>query len=129
MLRLNLTTTILDKLGFRDYNDSSGDWGTRTLPFEDGTWFRIAEVDEKDDDSDGYSFHGSYVSNHYYYAGYIANPKNDAPHCDLFFLHEMYEVIEKYYPAVLDEFVTKCRTLKMGSYIDDYLKVRDSEKH
>jgi hypothetical protein len=36
----------------------------------------------------------------------------------------MYECIEKYYPTCLEEFVDKCKNLKMKIYIDDFLAVR-----
>jgi hypothetical protein len=40
-VKLNITDTILDKLGFSEYQDEHGTWGGRTLTFSDGTRFRI----------------------------------------------------------------------------------------
>lgn len=119
MKRLNLTDTILDKLGFSEYWDEHGTWGGRTLTFKNGVNFRIIDYDETDDDTDGYG-DGAYVAQHFYFTGWFATPKIDGD-SDLFFLHEMYECVEKYYPTCLEEFVEKCNRLKMKVYIDDYL--------
>lgn len=124
MKRLNITDTILDKLGFSEYWDEHCTWGGRTLTFSNGTRFRIIEQEEMDDDSEGYSSDGCYVAAHFYFADWFALPKIDKGHFDLFFLHEMYECIEKCYPDCVEEFVSKCKELKMGSFIDDFLKER-----
>lgn len=56
----------------------------------------------------------------FHFAGWFAIPKTQG-YSDLFFLHEMYECIEKYYNSCLPEFVEKCDSLKMKVYIDEYL--------
>jgi hypothetical protein len=81
-----------------------------------------------DDEHEGYGAMSNseprYIANHFYFAGWFAMPKSDARHYDLFFLHEMYECIEKEYPDCLDEFIAKCKELNMKPYIDEYLAVR-----
>lgn len=114
--RLNITDAILDKLGFSEYWDEHGTWGGRTLEFSNRIKFRIIDQEEQDDDTAGWHEGGSYVSHHFYFAGWFAIPAIEG-HSDLFFLHEMYECIEKYYPTCLDEFIKKCIQLKMGNYI------------
>lgn len=121
MGKLNITSEVLDKLGFTEYWDEHGTWGGRTLVFSDGTQFRIMEQCEMDDDSEGYSRNGSYVANHWSFEGWFAIPKADGEH-ELFFLHEMYECVKKYYPNCLVEFVEKCKAVKMGGYIELHLQ-------
>ena len=127
MRKLNLTDTILDKLGFSEYWDEHGTWGGRTLTFKNGVKFRIIDQEEMDDDTEGYGY-GMYIAQHFYFAGWFAWEKIDGKH-DLFFLHEMYECIEKYYPTCLEEFVEKCKSLKMKIYIDDFLAVRGQKQN
>ena len=127
MRKLNLTDTILDKLGFSEYWDEHGTWGGRTLTFKNGVKFRIIDQEEMDDDTEGYG-DGMYIAQHFYFAGWFAWEKIDGEH-DLFFLHEMYECIEKYYPTCLEEFVEKCKRLKMKIYIDDFLAVRGQKQN
>lgn len=125
MLKLNLTSTILDKLGFSEYWDEHGTWGGRTLTFKNGVQFRIAEQEEMNDDSDGYGSNPTYVANHYYFTGWFALPKIDAPHHDLFFLHDLLEVIEANYTDCFEEFMVKCNKLNMGPYVNEYLAFYD----
>lgn len=121
MEKLNITDTILENLGFSEYDDENGDSGGRTLTFKNGTRFRILEVCEKDDDSDGYDSDGKYIANHYCFIGYFALPQMKIGlEYDLFFLHEMYECIEKEYPTCLEEFTAKCKEFKMYYYIEEY---------
>ena len=127
MRKLNLTDRILDKLGFSEYWDENGTWGGRTLAFKNGVKFRIIEQEEMDDDTEGYG-DGMYIAQHFYFAGWFAWEKIDGE-CDLFFLHEMYECIEKYYPTCLEEFIEKCKSLKMKIYIDDFLAVRRQKQN
>jgi len=116
MERLLITSTMLDKLGFSEYWDENGDWGGRTLTFSNGERFRIMETEEKDDDTDGYASGGNYIAHHFSFAGWFATPAIEG-HSDLFFLHEMYECIAKYYPSCLPEFTDKCIKLKMKLYL------------
>lgn len=117
MNRLNITSRVLDKLGFSKYWDEHGTLGGRTLTFSNGIKFRIIEQEEMDDDSEGYSSAGQYIANHFYFAGWFALPKIEEGVFYLFFLHEMYDCILQCYPSCLEEFVEKCKKLKMDSYI------------
>lgn len=128
MKRLNITDGVLDKLGFSEYWDENCTWGGRTLTFSNNKMFRIVAQEEMDDDSEGYSHDGCYVASHFYFTGWFAIPKIDSSHFDLFFLHEMYECIEKCYPDCLEEFISKCKEVKMGSFIDDFLKKRNASE-
>lgn len=128
MDRLNITSIILDKLGFSEYWDEHGDSGGRTLTFSNGQLFRIMELLEMDDEHEGYGAYGGcepkYIAHHFSFVGWFAIPKTEAIGRDLFFLHEMYECIEKEYPDCLEEFTDKCKDLNMSPYIDDYLTER-----
>jgi len=119
---LNITSEVLDGLGFSEYWDEHEIWGTRTFVFSNGQHFRIIEQEAIDDDSDGYSLDGQYVANHFYFGGWMAWPKIDKGKYDLFFLHEMYDCLKECYPDCLEEFVSICKNVKMGKYIDDYLE-------
>lgn len=121
MRRLNITDGVLDKLGFSEYWDEHGTWGGRTLKFSNGTQFRIIEQCEMDDEDEGYGYEKVYTAQHFYFSDWFAIPKIDSGNFDLFFLHEMYECINKCYPNCIDEFVLKCKSLNMGIYIEDYL--------
>jgi len=117
MKRLNITNTILDKLGFSEYWDEHGTWGTRTLSFSNGIDFTIIEQEEMDNDTYGYG-DGCYVANHWYFSSDLPsiNHPLKGSH-DLFFIHEMYDCIEKYYPECLEEFTQICISLKMHCYL------------
>lgn len=121
MRKLNITNTILDKLGFSEYCDEHGTYGGRTLTFSNGVKFRILEYEEMDDDTEGYSLDGWYIAHHFYFGGWFSVNKIADDH-ELYFLHEMYQCIEIHFPSCLDEFRTKCNELKMNIYIEDYLK-------
>jgi hypothetical protein len=70
----------------------------------------------------------TYIANHFYFAGWFAIPETDADHYALFFLHQMYECIEKEYPDCLEEFTAKCKELNMKPYIDEYLTDNEENK-
>lgn len=117
-IKLNITEDVLDKLGFSEYWDEHGTWGGRTLIFKDDTRFRIVEQCQMDDDTDGYGIDGTYQSDHYHFRGSFCDKSlKNMDDVDLFFLHELYDCIEKVYPHCLKEFKEKCIELKMGSYL------------
>lgn len=118
MHKLNITDTILDKLGFSEYWDEHGDWGGRILDFKSGDRLQVIETEENDDDTYGYG-DGCYIAHHFSFAGFFAIPKlKDAHyHHDVYFLHDLYEIISELYPNALEEFIQKCRELKMDSYL------------
>lgn len=123
MRKLIITDDVLDKLGFSEYWDEHGTYGTRTLRFDDGTKFIILEQEEMDDSTEGYG-DGMYVAHHFRFEGHRNGM--EGVH-ELFFLHQMYECIEKYFPSYLDEFVEKCEKVKMKPYIDDFLRERKNK--
>jgi hypothetical protein len=114
---LNLTDLILDKFGFSEYWNDNGDSGTRTLTFSDGTILTIVEVLEHINDDN------ILLSNHYCYLGYKAIPKNSFEQ-DLYFLHDLFEIIELFYSNCMEEFIEKCKELKIINYIESYLNYR-----
>lgn len=121
---MTLTDRALDALGFSQYWGGSGDFGTRTLgdksdsPYHWG--YMIADIDEKDDDTDGYATGGRYQSQHY--TNYPGFQKQ------LIFLHELYEDIKEKFDGegskILSEevliFEKKCKEAKMDKYIDSW---------
>jgi len=116
MMRLNITTRILDKLGFSEYWAGSGDFGDRRLHFKSSDEvITIMEIDEKDDDTDGYASHGRYVAKHYLLS-------KSPEYRDLFFIEQLYDVVKELYPNSLNEFIEKLKDLKMFIYIEEYLK-------
>lgn len=119
MSKLNITSRVLDKLGFSEYWDENGTGGCRTLAFNSGDKLRIYEQDEMDDNTEGYSKDGIYIANHYCFSSHWATPKitGNRIYRDLFFLQDLYEVIFEYYPDSLTEFIEKCIELKMIAYI------------
>lgn len=118
MNKLNLTDGVLNKLGFSEYVDGAGDFGSRALTFKDGHKIIIWEIDEKEDDTDGYSIDGKYVSNHYCGTNWNA----------LFFLHDIYEEIITNHENYELEFIDICRSIKMDAYIYDYIKEQNRIK-
>lgn len=116
--KLNITDQVLTKLGFSEYWDEHGTWGGRTLTFKDGTKLRIIEQEEMDDDTEGYALDGVYIAHHFYFAGWFAWPPIVGYH-DLYFLHDLYNCIKQYYPHCLEEFIEKCNSVKMGTYLNE----------
>lgn len=119
-MRLNITDDVLDKIGFSEYWDDDGDSGTRTLSFKNGDRLVIVEYLQMDDDTEGYLTNGIYRSDHYLFVGYKAIPKSENDY-DLFFLEQMYEVIKELYPNCLNEFLDKCREVKMIEYVQEHI--------
>ena len=117
MSKLNITDDVLDKLGFGEYMDGTGDYGTRTLVFKNGQAFRIVEQDQKDDDTDGHWTGGIYLSNKWYFSGSFAIPEIKTKDSDLYFIHEMYNCINQNYPECTEEFYENCKKVKMEKYL------------
>ena len=88
MSKIPLTEDVITKLGFGEYWGDCGDSGTRSLTNPDKPNFglmRIHEIDQKDDDTDGYGTNPQYVPNCF------TTDKWDY----IYFLHELYEDAEK----------------------------------
>jgi len=115
MIRLNITDDVLDKLGFTDYWDEDGTWGGRSLVFKSGS-FRIYEQRQMDDEEKGYGKNPKYLSQHWKFYGWFALPVTEGEH-DLFFLHEMFDCLKKFYPQFVEDFKEKCRIVHMESYL------------
>lgn len=131
---MTITDRALDALGFGQYWGGSGDFGTRAIRLSGqdgipGGIYRIADIDETDDDTDGYGpMKGKYVSQHYapypFEAGELGNP--------IIFLHELYEDIKRKFDGegnkILSEevllFEKKCKEAKMDKYIDSWKNYR-----
>lgn len=115
--KLNITSGVLDRLGFSPYEDETGEWGFRELGFENGIRFRIVNYDEMD----VFSQQGGdvYVAEHFVFLTDFAIPKIEKrENLELYFLHEMYFCINKYYADCLNEFREKCFNANMMYYLD-----------
>lgn len=118
-----LTSRALDKLGFTEYWGGSGDFGDRRFGItKDGKqyekWLFITELDEKDDECDGYCKDKWYVSSRYIgkYTGSI------------YFLHELYEEILAQTPSLEEYFLERCIKCNMINYINSYLEYKAKMK-
>lgn len=108
-----LTDKALDALGFSEYWDSSGDFGTRSF------WsYTLIEYLETEDPDCGYGIGQAWYSPHHYAEGFDHGGKR------LYFLHELYESIKTWTPNELDKFVDKTKEIgvNMYPYIESYLK-------
>ena len=121
-MRMNLTEKALDEIGFSEYWDEHGTWGTRTLTFSNGDKFRIIENldDVAEVDAKGTEL---FCANSYVHSTVLGMPRPERDR-DLIFLHDLYEVIEQQLPDSLAEFISICRKKHMGLYIDKYLQWR-----
>lgn len=124
MRRLNITDDVLDRLGFSEYWDEHGTFGTRTLTFDDGSQFTIVEQEDMVDE-----YEDIYISHHFYFCGSFSRPRLE-PHITfyLFFLDEMYQCISQYYPHCLEEFLQRCHKAKMKVYLPQPLHIQDPEE-
>lgn len=123
-----LTSRALDKLGFTEYWAGSGDFGTRSFGillndgsnnrYEKDKWIQIIELDEKDDDCDGYCSDKWYAPCRYIgkYTGSI------------YFLHELYEELLAQTPHLEEYFLEQCTKCNMINYINSYLEYKAKMK-
>jgi hypothetical protein len=122
---LILTDRILDKLGFTEYWAGSGDYGERCFGIKknenqfEHVPYRIVEIDEKDDDCDGYCETRNYV------AQYYQSPFRAKVHRSIYFLHDLYDDIQDNAPHVLEFFVQKCKENNMYPFIESYLTFKN----
>lgn len=114
-MKLNITDGVLDAIGFTDYWDEHCTWGTRRLVFKDLNVFEIIENCEQTCCDNGYD-EGYYISNHWLFLD-----DNYETH-ELYFLHQMYNIIKKYYPDNIDEFIEKCEKVRMRIYLKNIIK-------
>lgn len=116
-MKLNITDTVLDKLGFSEYWDEHGTWGTRTLTFSDNTKLTIIEYEEQD--ADYYENGNLYIAHHFVFNGSLKQKPEKDGYYDLFFLSDLYKCIAELFPDNLEEFVNKCKDLYMFEYIKE----------
>lgn len=113
-IEIKIESRTLDKLGFTEYHDSSGDWGRRKLRFNSGDTLVIRDVDEKALDDDGYGPNGQYQPQNYQFCDWTAEPRLEGNFSlDITFLSDLQYIIKTYYPNSLEEFKDKCKILKM----------------
>ncbi len=126
---LLLTDRVLDRLGFSEYWDEHCTWGGRTITFGDkDVLIRVVDQEEMDDDTEGNWFDGSHISNHYSYSGWFDIGGNKDDYSDLYFLHQLYEVVKFKCPQYLDEFKERCFKNNMKAYIESYEKYLNEQK-
>jgi len=114
--KLLLTNTLLEKIGFTEWNDGSGDF-TESRLFLSGKPFDIYDIEEKDDENDGYYNEPIYVSAHF------TNDKFEP----IYFLHDLYEYIKsKDDKEALKDFVNRCEQTNCNYYIKSYLDYLNS---
>lgn len=119
---LLLSDRVLDRLGFSPYNDEHCTWGGRTLTLgkdENIFSFRIIDQEEMDDDTEGNWFDGSHINASFSYSGSF-DRKNKNDYSDLYFLHQLYEVVKHLCPQHLDEFKKRCADNNMKNAIESY---------
>lgn len=122
--RLPITEDVIDKLGFTEYWDEHCVWGTRSLRFFDGSFFTITEYLEQDDINEGYRLEKFYEANHYGYWSEMDNMKDTNIYRNLFFIEDLYDVIEAFHPDKISEFLERCKKVNMEYYIQQYLDYR-----
>lgn len=118
MNKLPLTEDVLNRLGFSEYWDENCTWGGRTIKFSNGDTLRIIQYLVDEDDNYGYGG-GKYQGEYYSYAGWFDIPKREHKyHGELFFLHELYDLILTVIPNSIDEFINRCKEHKMNYYLN-----------
>lgn len=134
---LILTDRILDLLGFTEYWGGPGDFGDRRLGIKldknrfDSNYsvFYIYQYDEKDDECDGYGYgEPQYVPSYYalpgyyYSAGQIAEQIKTGVYSSIYFLHELYDAIDKFTPDLIPFLESNISKYNMKPYLDSYKK-------
>jgi hypothetical protein len=126
--KLLLTDEVLDVLGFSPYWDEHCVWGIRSLNFENNTHLTLADYEEMFDDTEGNWHEGTYIAHHFSF--YPSKSKLEVNESidywgDTFFLHELYDIIEFYYPSQLINFISNCKKNNMKIYIEQYIKYKE----
>lgn len=115
---LPLTDKMLDKLGFTEYHDGSGDSGDRRFGK-----YKLWSIDEKDDSADGY---GSWAPE--YSAKYFCSDHRAVQFRSIYFLHDLYEDIKINNPEELDAFIEKTKRVNMYPFIKSYLEFKNNNQ-
>lgn len=124
---LLLSSRILDRLGFSEYWDEHCTWGGRSITFAGDDSIRIIDQEEMDDDTEGNWYDGVHIAAHYRYSGWFDVPRRDEHDSDLYFLHQLYDVVETIYPQHIAEFIERCKKNNMGGYIESYLEFKTKQ--
>src|SRR5688572_16570413 len=114
--KLLLTDEVLDVLGFSPYWDEHCVWGIRTLRFSNDNFLTVADYEEMYDDTEGNWFEGTYIAHHFsFYPTKSRLEANQETNYwgDTFFLHELYDIVEYYFPSNLEEFTQNCNKHNM----------------
>jgi len=115
---LLLTDTLLSKLGFTDWWGGSGDWSDSVLGLS-GRAIRIHSLDEKDDESDGYSALGGNGDN----PAYVSYHYTTDEWTRMYFLHELYEYIKSFNDEqTMNDFLYRCKRTNTMHHINSYLE-------
>lgn len=123
---LLLSDMVLDRLGFSEYWDENCTWGGRTITLgaADGEYcIRILDQEEMDDDIQGFYGGGNHVAHTFSYTGFFGTPSTEH-YSDLYFLHQLYDLIEFLCPQHTNEFILRCNKNNMGNQIKSYLEFK-----
>lgn len=119
---LLLTDHVLDALGFGEYWDDCGDFGSRKLVFSDDSYYLLYEMDERNsDDADSYGGVATYCPSYFLAKDFRRR---------LYFLHDLYEDIVASCPAVdVELFIltTKKPEVNMWPALESYLKYKENQ--
>jgi hypothetical protein len=125
-----ITDKVLDKLGFSKYWGGSGDFGERKFgvklsetEFDPALGvYTLIEMDEKDDENDGYDPEPKYAPR-YFCSSFGKHFRA------IYFLHDLYEDIKEKTPSLLVTFLERCMNNNMMPYIKSYLKSENNENN
>ena len=121
--KLPITSSVLDKLGFTEYDDENGNWGGRSIYFKTGDRIRIGETLETDDEEEGYGSNPRYIAHHFWFSEWYNHnddSRNKVKDYELHFLHDLYELINIKHPECIPEFLERCYKANMKHYIEEY---------
>lgn len=132
MIKLPISDKVLDLLGFKPYHDKGGDWGYRSLYFKNGDRLQLVEYEETTCPD------GPYEPARYAPTLWVWNEDSDLlkkfgrtvpGDGEIFFLHDLFDIIDKYYPNCLYEFMVQCNLVNIGRYIDEHIRNRPATQH
>jgi hypothetical protein len=116
---LLLTSRVLDKLGFTEYWNGSGYFGTRRLIDKEAhdVFYELFQTDEMDDPTDGYDPYNppEYQTQHYCTKDWER----------MYFLHELYEDFLLRYPDKIEYLTKQIKTCNMYPQLKSYLKYKE----
>ena len=120
----NLTSKLLNFLGFSEYWDSNTDAGTRVLTLSEKYAYRIWDEDEKEDETEGYGGWTKYQPQHFH---------SDFDHkkfYTLYFLHDMFEDINDNIGVEAGLlFIELCKKKNCKDFIESYLEYKHEREN